>query len=80
VELTLRQIEEQRLVETLALSQLEEAIDSLRANLRAISDEVATMQGTTSTEVVASTAAQATADLDQARAALRAALTPRSET
>ena len=51
---------------------LEEAIDSLRANMRAASDETAVMDQTESVVVVASAVSQAAEHIERARTAIRA--------
>src|SRR6185436_17076410 len=57
-----------------SLGVLEEAIDSLRANMRAATDETAMMDQTESVQVVASAVSQAAEHLDRARQALRTLL------
>jgi chromosome segregation ATPase len=57
-----------------SLGVLEEAIDSLRANMRAATDETAMMDQTESVQVVASAVSQAAEHLDRARHALRTLL------
>jgi hypothetical protein len=51
---------------------LEESIDSLRANMRAASDETAIMDQTDSVIAVASAVSQAAEHIERARAAIRA--------
>jgi chromosome segregation ATPase len=57
-----------------SLGVLEEAIDSLRANMRAATDETAMMDQTESVQVVAAAVSQAAEHLDRARSALRTLL------
>ena len=54
------------------LNVLEESIDSLRANMRAASDETAVMEDTESVAVVANAVSQAAEHVERARGALRA--------
>jgi chromosome segregation ATPase len=54
------------------VSALEESIDSLRANMRAASDETAMMDATESVQVVAAAVSQAAEHVERARAVLRA--------
>ena len=54
------------------LSSLQDSIDSLRANMRAASDETAVMDQTDSVQVITSALTQATEEIERARDALRA--------
>jgi len=54
------------------LSVLEESIDSLRANMRAASDETATMEQSESVVAVSSAVSQAAEHVERARDSLRA--------
>jgi chromosome segregation ATPase len=54
------------------VAALEESIDSLRANMRAASDETAMMDPTDSVQVVVAAVSQAAEHVERARAALRA--------
>jgi hypothetical protein len=54
------------------LNILEESIDSLRANMRAASDETAVMEETESVAVVSNAVSQAAEHVERASAALRA--------